>query len=266
MKLLEFIYQTTVLMIFISKQAQSTQYVPETEFLINLVSYVDNIKTLESFSRFNPENSNKQPSTVIESVIKHKNKMNKYLHNAINDKMNDLDCTYAHYAKFHLDIIHMILDLGLFSALKFEVVEKLKSLYLNVAMRAFFTFFNFNFEPPEWMWTFINFLETEYYSKKFHKRLSDIMIILTQVTTRTVCSRTKISWFRFLYDSSLMPSKRNFKAMDLKELHEEILYLNRLYIWCSTNNSSHRVNHHDTEIFLTPEKIQNDTIKMSKIY
>ncbi|VVC46547.1 Hypothetical protein CINCED_3A008549, partial [Cinara cedri] len=172
-------------MIFISKQAQSTQYGPETEFLINLVSFVDNIKTLESYSRFNRENSNKQSSIVLESLINDKEKINEYLHNAINDKMNDLDCTYAHYAKFHLDIIHMILDLGLFSALKFEFVEKLKSLYFNVAMRAFFTFINFNFEPPEWMWTFINYLEKDNYSKEFHKRLSDIMIILTQVTTRT---------------------------------------------------------------------------------
>ncbi|VVC39104.1 Hypothetical protein CINCED_3A002748, partial [Cinara cedri] len=154
------IFQIIVLVLFISRKSQSAQYGPETNALINLVSFTGNIKTLRSLNESDCEISNKQTFTIPKLLNNDEERIKAHLYEKMRNKLEDLHCTYAYFAKLHLDHLHAILDYNLFDEEIFEMVEKLISSYRYLAKKSILTLIiNLNYKPHDRMWELIYFLQ-----------------------------------------------------------------------------------------------------------
>lgn len=106
-----------------------------------------------------------------------------------NSILNDVSCTYAYYAKTHLSYIHTIVDNKLIYCEFVEVlISKMKRVYLDTAMQTLATFYNTDHYAPEWMKSFVLYLQqTEHDYDLFYNNLSRMMETLTKATTIDSC-------------------------------------------------------------------------------
>lgn len=155
----------------------------EKNILSSFVSLLSNlkdwhtVKSKGSMTKFTNVNQVSLGSNVFSL-----DEMKKKIHHS----MNNMNCTYAYYAKIHLELIQKIIDDGLFLTEIMELIYKINYKYTETTLKMLATLINMNYEPPDWMEDLIEYLE-EKNERTFCRKLQSVLGLVTHVVSTPEC-------------------------------------------------------------------------------
>ncbi|VVC45935.1 Hypothetical protein CINCED_3A000854 [Cinara cedri] len=114
-----------------------------------------------------------------------------HLTNTMNDRVRNLTCTYAYYAQRHLEELYTIVDNDLLIDEIIITVSTINSSYLNIALKMLTTISDVGYDPPEWMFKIIPFLQKDW-MENLHEDLAVLLNTLIVFNSNYNCNVPKL--------------------------------------------------------------------------